>query len=103
MGVGSFAPDDSPSSAISAVKSNMAKILWPLQMVAGCRSRKSHHLAARLPRPLLRPSQRRRHRLDRIEQRPVALLQRVAYRKRRAKLQPERAQDAIIAVIALQH
>ena len=41
--------------------------------------------------------------LDGIEQRPVALLQRIALRERRAQLQPERAQHAVVAVVALQH
>ena len=49
----------------------------------------------------------RRHiegaRLHGIEQRPVALLQRISFRKRRPQLQPERTQHAIVAIIALQH
>src|SRR5882724_7693870 len=58
---------------------------------------------ARLPRPLLRPPQARRPGLDGIEQRPIALLQHVAVRERRAELESERAQHAVVAVVALQH
>ncbi len=52
---------------------------------------------------ILRPPQIHRPRLHRIEQRPVALLQHIALRKRRAQLEAERAQHAIVAVVALQH
>src|SRR5438105_15839519 len=60
-------------------------------------------LAARLPLQLLRPPQGRRPGLDGIEQRPVALLQHIALRKRRARLQSERAQYPVVAVVALEH
>ena len=53
--------------------------------------------------PSLRaPAQTRRPRLDGIEQRPVAFRQHMPFRERRAQLQPERAQHAVVAVVALQ-
>ena len=72
-------------------------------MVAEGRPRKSLGLGARLICPLLRPPQRSRARLDGIEQRPVALPQRVPLRERRAQFEAERAQHAVVAVVALQN
>ena len=71
-------------------------------MVAGNRRRKSLSLARKPALPALRPPDAARARLDGIEQRPVALFQRVALRERRAQLEPERAQHAVVAVVALQ-
>ena len=71
-------------------------------MVAVARPRKSLGLRARLPCLLLRPPERTRACPDGIEQRPVALFQRVALGERCAQLEPERAKHAVVAVVALQ-
>src|SRR6266545_813102 len=73
------------------------------QMVTEIPRRKSLLVRANLPRWLRCPPQRRRLRLDGIEQRPVALLQLIPLWEWRAEFQPERTQHAIVAVIALQH
>src|SRR4029077_10774825 len=44
----------------------------------------------------------RRARPDRVEQRPVAILQHMAFGIGRPRLQPERADDTVVAVVALQ-
>src|SRR5882724_225760 len=56
----------------------------------------------RVARNPSRTPQARRARLDGIEQRPVAVLEHIAFRKRGAQLQPKRAQHAIVAVVTLQ-
>ena len=66
-------------------------------------ARKGAHLGMPDAERARRPPQVHRPRLHGIEQPPVALLQRVALWKRRAELKAERAQHAIVAVIALQH
>src|SRR5580704_2306249 len=53
--------------------------------------------------PELRAPPQWRPRPDGVEQRPVAILQLVALRIRRPRLQSERADDPIVPVIALQH
>src|SRR5438132_11307205 len=73
------------------------------QMVACSLSRKWPARGARLDCWLGRPSQGAAFGLDRVEQRPVAVREHVAFGERRAQLQPERAQHAIVAVVALQH
>src|SRR5947209_6768130 len=71
---------------------------WPNSAPASASAK-----GARLPRPLLRPTQIRRPGPDRIEQRPVAILQDMAFREWRPQLQPKRAQHAVVAVVALQY
>src|SRR3954463_12452350 len=72
-------------------------------MVAGNHLRKVPAFGAGLPYLLLRSPKRSRACLDGIEQRPVALVQRVALGKRCAQFEAERAQHAVIAVVALQN
>src|SRR5271166_3634434 len=50
----------------------------------------------------LRPAPEGWPRPDRIEQRPVAILQNMALGIGRARLQPERPDDAVVAIVALQ-
>src|SRR6478609_790621 len=94
---------------MSEVKSSMARVLeahtdgglfLPTQ---GTRlGRKAGLSGLDLPRWLRRAPQRARPRLNRVEQRPVAVREHVTLGERRAQLDPERAQHPVVAVIALQ-
>src|SRR5689334_13734854 len=66
---------------------------------ASCAGKASEKLAAEW---VLRSPPERRTRPDQVEQRPVAVLEHMALWMRGPRLQPQRPDDAIVTVIALQ-
>src|ERR1700719_4016857 len=106
------------AAAFVEAKSNMAKFLWPCQMVTKWRPRKPVGIVARVSAATPgNPACRSAHagydlvrrappcpspRFHGIEDRPVAAGQHMALRERRAQFDAERAQHAVVAVVALQ-
>src|SRR5829696_6722843 len=80
----------------------MVRFLRPLRWWPGTGYARAALRAQPCPACISRNPHPATARLDWIEQRPVALLKHVALREWRAQLESERAQHAVVAVVALQ-